>query len=643
MQSMIIQPLQTLKHGLKKNGNRLLSGIESMMQQPKWSWKLAFLMVTLGLINALSFAPYASGMLWFLSFGVLVLALFQCVEYVRVWRAVGLVLLFYVPHFMLGLNWLVISMHVYGGLPSVLAWLALLLFALYLSSFYALMAAVLVRFLARMRQTLKTTDSHSTKKILSTDLFGYFVLFPMVWLMADVLRGYVLTGFPWLLAGYAHIQNPFLISFAPIVGVYGIGLLAYWLVGCALFLWQSETSANSFNQGGNNKIKSTENRDSTNVQRGFQATPTPQSGCLQRFQSKKQNEASAAAKRAVLACMAVVLIAGLGLSVMSDYWRRDNPVRPRHLFTKPADTPINVALIQGNIEQSVKFDPQYFEQSYQSYLSLMNTPQAAQVDLMVLPETVFPIPWQSTPVVFKEALLKKAQNSALIFGAVWQHETLNPNSSNSSNEVVQYSNAALTFNRQASEPSAVFHKIHLVPFGEITPDMFAWFAKVLKIPYGSFYQGSTDQLPSQIKQTNIWLNICYEVLFGEELAQRLRQNTDQNAPNILLNLSNYGWFGDGLVMSQVSNIMLMRAHEFEFPLLAATNTGPTNFFDKNEINLLKNDQKISNVVIKEVFPYFGKTGYLLLGNFVLLLIMMLIIVAFFCICTKNCIKNTKQV
>jgi putative membrane protein insertion efficiency factor len=48
---------------------------------------------------------------------------------------------------------------------------------------------------------------------------------------------------------------------------------------------QSETSANRFNQGGNTKIKSTENRDSTNVQRGFRATPTPQSGCLQKFQS----------------------------------------------------------------------------------------------------------------------------------------------------------------------------------------------------------------------------------------------------------------------------------------------------------------------------------------------------------------------
>jgi apolipoprotein N-acyltransferase len=170
--------------------------------------------------------------------------------------------------------------------------------------------------------------------------------------------------------------------------------------------------------------------------------------------------------------------------------------------------------------------------------------------------------------------------------------------------------------------------------------MFQWFAKALSIPYGSFYQGSIRQPPSQIKQTNIWLNICYEVLFGEELASRLRQNTDQNTPNIMLNLRNYGWFGDGLVMSQVNNIMLMRVHEFEFPLLAATNTGPTNFFDKNDINLLKNDQNTSNVVTKEVFPYSGKTWYLLLGNFVLLLIMMLIIVTFFCIYRKNCIKNT---
>jgi apolipoprotein N-acyltransferase len=102
--------------------------------------------------------------------------------------------------------WLFISMHVYGGLPSPLAVLAVFALAGCLALYYALACAVFAALQGR-------------KPLLDSFLFA------SLWLLAELLRVTVFTGFPWGAAGYAHVDGP-LVPLAPTVGVHGIGFVA---------------------------------------------------------------------------------------------------------------------------------------------------------------------------------------------------------------------------------------------------------------------------------------------------------------------------------------------------------------------------------------------------------------------------------
>jgi apolipoprotein N-acyltransferase len=80
-------------------------------------------------------------------------------------------------------------------------------------------------------------------------------------------------------------------------------------------------------------------------------------------------------------------------------------------------------------------------------------------------------------------------------------------------------------------------------------------------------------------------NICYEDLFGEELAAQLVPPADRLldgldvTPTVLVNVSNIGWFGDTVAIDQHLNISRMRAIELQRPMLRATNTGATAIID----------------------------------------------------------------
>jgi apolipoprotein N-acyltransferase len=112
-----------------------------------------------------------------------------------------------------------------------------------------------------------------------------------------------------------------------------------------------------------------------------------------------------------------------------------------------------------------------------------------------------------------------------------------------------------------------------VPFGEFIPLGFRWFVDMMKMPLGDFRRGGLDQASLPVRGVRVAPNICYEDLFGEEIAQTLRQ---QPAPaNVLANLTNLAWFGDTIALDQHLQISRMRALETRRPMLRSTNTGMT--------------------------------------------------------------------
>lgn len=166
-------------------------------------WLLA---PVLGLLAATAFPPYDLKPLAPLA----LLALLMLAADVGTRRAALLGGLFGFAHFAGGIYWIYISTHVYGGAP---AWLSLILCAV-LFSYMALYPALVLGAAARLR--------------LFNSAWGYLGL-PALWLLAELLRGWVYSGFPWLALGYVALDLPPQ-RWAPILGVHGVSALIVLMV-----------------------------------------------------------------------------------------------------------------------------------------------------------------------------------------------------------------------------------------------------------------------------------------------------------------------------------------------------------------------------------------------------------------------------
>jgi apolipoprotein N-acyltransferase len=96
---------------------------------------------------------------------------------------------------------------------------------------------------------------------------------------------------------------------------------------------------------------------------------------------------------------------------------------------------------------------------------------------------------------------------------------------------------------------------------------------MMNMPLGDFRRGQLVQPPMTVAGQRVAPNICYEDLFGEEIAASLR-HADQPA-TMLANVTNLAWFGDTIALDQHLQISRMRALETGRPMLRATNTGAT--------------------------------------------------------------------
>ena len=240
-------------------------------------------------------------------------------------------------------------------------------------------------------------------------------------------------------------------------------------------------------------------------------------------------------------------------------------------FSQPSGT-LAVTLLQGNVSQDEKFS----EAHLPAALAWTNGQlRAAPGDLVVAPETVIPLlPSQLDPAYWQGLLQHfQAGRQAALIGLPL------------GDEVTGYTNSAAGISAATRAlPGGYYRydKHHLVPFGEFIPWGFRWFTQLMNIPLGDFNRGplsapSFDVTGRSGQIERIAANICYEDLFGEELAARFANAA--LAPTIFANISNIGWFGDTIAIVQHLQISRMRTLEFERPMLRATNTGATAVID----------------------------------------------------------------
>ena len=410
-----------------------------------------------------------------------------------------------------GVFWVRISIAQFGGVEP---WLAVTIaggFVLMMALYYGLVGWLGVRL----------ADGRRAQAML--------LVFPGLWVLGEWLRGWVLTGFPWLALGYSQLDAP-LGGLAPWLGVYGVSLGVAASAG--LLAWM--------------------------------VTPA----CGRRY----------------AATAGLALLWGAGALAGRVDW------------TAPAGPPFRASLLQGNVEQRLKWRPEELRPTLELYVTL--TDEARDSRLIIWPETAVP----ALAHLVDDSLLKplheaaRAEGRDLLIGVPIEEGD------------GRYYNAMLALGASGHD---AYYKRHLVPFGEFLPlkPVLEPLLDFLRIPMSDFSAGSRQEPPLlTVAGYPAGISICYEDAFAEEVREGLP------AAAFLVNASNDAWFGDSFAPRQHLEIARMRALETQRYLLRATNTGISAVIAPSGGIVARTRLFERAVLTAERTPLAGSTPYVRFGN-----------------------------
>jgi apolipoprotein N-acyltransferase len=272
-------------------------------------------------------------------------------------------------------------------------------------------------------------------------------------------------------------------------------------------------------------------------------------------------------------------------------------------WTQPQGSRFAVALLQGNVAQELKFDPERYARILETYARLVDETRAR---LIVLPETALPrLHDRVDPAYYARLAAAGRRNGGDLLVGVPYHA--GPG---------EYYNSVISL---GESPTQVYHKRHLVPFGEFVPWGFSWVMRWLDIPFSDFSRGDARQAPLAVAGQRVAVNVCYEDAFGDEIIRQLPEAT------LLVNLSNVAWFGDSLAPAQHLQIARQRAIETGRMHLTATNSGVTAAIERDGSVPLRLPSFVEGRLVVAAQGYSGMTPYARLGDWPAVLICLLIV------------------
>lgn len=361
---------------------------------------------------------------------------------------------------------------------------------------------------------------------------------PVLWICLEYCKSYFLTGFPWENLGYSQYLNHYLAQFADVSGVFGLSFLIV-LVNATLF----EVI-----------VKKTK-------------------------------------KEFILTIAVILIIAGILIYGIN---------RSKYVDTVLQNAAgIEVSLIQGNIDQSIKWNDNFQKETINIYeqLSLQNIP--AKGSLIVWPETALPFNYQDVNNFQKQVRdISLKTKSWFIFGTT---------SYEKSKTDTDYYNSAYLLS-PAGEIKGKYDKVHLVPYGEYVPlrNIFPFIRK-LTAGMGDFRAG-TGYHPLMMDNKKIGILICYEGILPFATRTYKKEGAE-----LLVNITNDAWFGSTSAPFQHFSMAVFRAIETRLYLVRAANTGisavvdpqgkivaQTNIFEKVS---LKENIKYSS--IQTIYTKYG--------------------------------------
>ncbi len=341
------------------------------------------------------------------------------------------------------------------------------------------------------------------------------LLFPVFWVAADFLRSFLFTGFPWELLGYSQYRRLHLIQLSDIFGVYGLsGLVA--LTNAALLLGC------------------------------LAVTGKPWCG------KPVRGRFAFAGIAAAIALIALTWIYG--------------EVRIAQIDRIASDAPkARVAVIQGNIEQSQKWEPAFQKATIEKYLRLSLSARPDRPDLIVWPESAAPFYFLAEVPPTRMVMQGIAEAAA--------HFLIGAPAFEVRGQTADYYNSAYLVGPRA-EVLGRYDKAHLVPYGEYTPfkEFLPFLGKIVE-HVGDFKAGEKGNTLEWTGR-KLGIQICYEIIFPELARAQVR-----NGAVLLIAITNDAWYGKTAGPYQHFSLAVLRAVENRRVLARSANTGISGFVD----------------------------------------------------------------
>ena len=272
-------------------------------------------------------------------------------------------------------------------------------------------------------------------------------------------------------------------------------------------------------------------------------------------------------------------------------------------WTQSTGEKFTVSLVQGGIQQERKWLPGEFSKTLDLYKSSLKASNKS--DLVVWPEVAIPSIATNVESYLDDLkkVVKENQIQMLLFGILTSDKT--------SGEI---RNSMMAI----GSSDVVYHKRHLLPFGEYfpVPDLVRSWLQSMGLPNRDIERGDTTQDMPQLRSILIAPSICYEDIFGSELLRYFPE------ANLLVNITNNAWFGKSFASEQHFQMSIMRAIESGRYLLRATNTGVTAIVEPD--GTVERAQSFKYSILSGTFePMIGETPYTKYGNSLIVILMIM--------------------
>lgn len=390
-----------------------------------------------GLLFPLGLAPLSWWPFTVVSLGLFVYLLHDLTPKRALWRSWWYGFGFYTA----GASWVFVSIHTYGHAPLPLAVVLTGLFTASLGIFFAAFGWL-----------------YSTLQLSRCVLLG----FPALWVIFEWIKSWILSGFPWLYAGYGFIDTPLSIL-APITGVLGMS----WCV-CFISALTATTLQSAF---------------PSKLQSALQSTRTA---------------------TLILRISAVVGLWAFAFIV---------PLPQPEWTQRSTQNALSVAVIQGNIPQEQKWDPAYQNSIFATYIKL--TQPHWDKDVVIWPEAALPIFYQDAlPTMTRLAEKGYRTDTALITGTPYVEGF--GDEKRYFNSIIAIGNGKNVYHKQRLVPFGEY-----VPAGSLIRGLIPFF----NLPMSNFTPGAPDQQPLRASGAGFAPSICYEIVYPE-LVRKLARNAD---------------------------------------------------------------------------------------------------------------------